>query len=870
MKKIRLIFFYVFVIVGISAAVFGYLYVKQNKKPALNAIDVLPSNAICVMSSGNFHELANKLLNQNLIWNELVNVQEFKTINIRLQYFDSLIAEVEGLKEFFEKREVNLAIYSEKASFATLISFNLKDLAQEKDFISAIENVLKCEANHEGEGEFWNGTTRYYFRVMNGVVALSDNKDLITKCFNSASEKQSQKPEFSVMIDNLESNGLFNLYINHRLLNTAKKTKGMGDFILNGTSVCNIEVIPDQITGNGFNSCDTSSILNFLEGQPAQFCDFFQILPFNTHSYKAISISNYALFKKRLKTEKESAVFWKEASRRAMFNAEKQIGDNVNSKAVEVEFGINRIINKAIAVEIRDSSLVNEVLKNISDSTFVFQGINAFNLNDSIGEITNVMFGKMFDIKANYAFTYANYLVFTENSDATIFYMNSLLNNSSITQNELFMNYAKDNLLVNFNYQAYSSLNKQSGVLKSVFDFLIDSTLMYFNRLSDWSINISNYKNMLQFRTDLKYRQSDKQNESPGLWTCEADTTISSKPGLFLNHKSGENELLFQDAKNNLYLVNATGNILWKKLISEQVLSDFSVVDAFKNNKYQILFNTGTYLHLIDRNGNYVQGFPVKLPAPATNSLKLLDYENNKDYRIIIACSDNKIYNYNVNGSKNEKFTPIETDNLVNVSVKYVKVGTSDYLIVNDVEGKIYVYSRRGEGRIDLANRLVTNNKEYYIDVSNSIENSYLIYFDDKNSLLGKISLTDKKDAVKINAEFENSSYFFELIDDDKKMDIVVMDKSKLLCYDFSGNELFRYENQDENYLGAQYYYDSEGAYFILNNANNQIHIVQVSTKKVTKTISGSGNTSVCELFKDGKKYLLVADGKVLKCVLLK
>lgn len=870
MKKVKTIFFYIFVIVAICAAVFGYLYLKQNKKPTLNAIDVLPAKAICVISSGNFHELANKLLNQNLIWNELINVQEFNGINERLQFFDSLIAEVDELKEFFEKREVNIGIYSEKTSYAALITFNLKDLAQEKNFVSAIEKVLKCEVNNEGESEFWNGTLRFYLKVINGVVALSDNKDLVTQCFNSAGEKQSKKPEFSLLTNNLESNGLFNLYINHRLLSTGKSNNGFGNFILNGISACNIEVIPDQITGNGFNYCDTNSVLNFLEGQPLQFCDFFQILPFSTNSYKAISISNYAMFKKHLNIESESAVFWKEATRRAMFNTERQMEENINSKAIEVEFGINKIINKAIAVEIRDSSLVNEVLKNISDSAFMFQDINFFRLNDSIGEITDAMFGKIFDINAGYAFTYANYLVFTENSNANVFYMNSLLNNSSISQNELFMNYAKDNLLVNFNYQAYSSVNKQSGVLKNVFDFLSDSTLRYFNRLSDWSINICNYKNMLQFRTDLKYRQSDQQNESPGLWTCEADTAISSKPGLFLNHKSGENELLFQDAKNNLYLVNATGNVLWKKQILEPVLSEFSMVDAFKNNKYQILFNTGGYLHLIDRNGSYVHGFPVKLPAAATNSLKLLDYENNKEYRILIACGDNKIYNYNINGSKNEKFVPIRTENPVTVSVKYVKIGASDYLIVNDVEGKIYVYSRRGEGRIDLVNKLVTNSKDYYINTSNSIESSYLIYFDDKNSLLGKISLTDKKDAVKINAEFENSSYFFELIDDDKKMDIVVMDKSKLLCYDFSGNELFRFENQDENYLSAKYYYDSEGAYFILNNANNQIHIVQAYTKKVTKKISGSGNVSVYELFKDGKKYLLVADGKVLKCVLLK
>lgn len=870
MKKFKSIVFYLFVAAGISAAVYGYFYLKQNKKPAINAIDVLPSNAICVFGSSNFHELANKLSNQSLIWNELINIPEFNNIHTEIQYFDSLISEVEILKEYFTERKINLALYKSNTASGILITFNLKDLTQHEDFSEAIEKTFKCKVSKEGEGEFWNGTKKYNIKISNGVVALSNNKEILVNCFSNVIEKQTKTPGFASLIKNLENNELFNVYINHKLLEVYKKQVNTTELILTGSSVCNIEITPDEITTNGFNECDTTSILNAVAGQPSQLCDFLQALPFNIQSYKAVSINDYALFKKQVGLSNSSKEYWNYANSKALFNCERQVEENIGSKVVETEFGINGVVNKAIVVEIKDSVLIYEALRFLSDSMKVNEGIKNFILNDSIENLAAVMFGKVFNSKVTNAFIFGNYLFLTECDEACLFYINSMVNNSNAAQNELFMAYAKDNLLVNFNYQAYYAVSKNKKNLKEIFAFTNDSTIKHFNKLSDCSINMSNYKNTLQFRTNIKYQQNSQNKEIPGLWTCEADTAIISEPSIFTNHKSGENELLMQDSKNTLYLVNATGNIIWKKPISEQAISEFYTVDAFKNNKFQILFNTANFIHLIDRNGNYVPGYPVKIPSGSANAMSLFDYDNTKDYRLILASNDKRIYNYNINGTRNEKFTPIRTDEIVSKKVKYIKVGASDYLIAIDTEGKIYVYSRRGEGRIDLTNRLITNYDEFYVDASNNIQSTSIIYFDDKNSLIGKIKLDDKKEAVKAGADFDNGSYFFELIDDDKKTDLVISDKSKVLCYDFSGNELFRYESEDENIINVSYYYDSDGAYFIINNSINEIVVLGASSKKIVKKIIGTAQPIVSDLFKDGKKYLIVPDGNTLKCVLMK
>jgi hypothetical protein len=857
------------VVGGMTAAVWAYFHLKQTKKPALNAIDVLPDSALCVISSNNFGELANKISNQNLIWQELLGIPEFKQINKHLTVFDSVITENQTLKDFFHKRSLFMAVYDHQNSSAIAIVFNLNDEAQQEDFMKTVSAVFKGTTDPSGDFEFMIEKTNYYLRASRGVVAITNTKHLIEHSFNEKSKKQKANAEFASLKKLLDKENVCNAYFNFdRVKATGSKIK-ISELIFSGQAICDVEFNPDEITFNGFNTPDSNSVLNTLSGQQPQPCDFLSILPFNTIGYKAVGISDYALWKKQLNISREQTnKFWKAINDSAMFNVERQLTENIGAKLVEVQIKYNAVVSKAFVCEVKDTADVNEVIKFIADSIIVFQNVKTGKLKNKA--LVEVLCGKVFNVSSVYAFVFGNYFVVTENKEVNNYFINSAVNNAMASQNETFMTYAKDNLNAVFNYQYYSVPNKDLPAIKNAFGFIKEEQLKTFDKLSDLSITFSNYKNVLQFRTNLKYQQSGNNKEIPGLWTFEADTTISSNTRTFINHKSNENELVIQDAKNNLYLINATGNNLWKKKINEMVASDIYTIDAFRNGKFQLLFNTANYLHLIDRNGNYVPGFPVKLPARATNALAVFDYEGTKEYRLLIACADKTIYNYNSNGARNENFAPVKTTNEISSPVSYSKVGSSDYLIACDAGGKIYVFSRRGAGRIDFSNKILEQTGNYFVDAGSNIQNSKIVYLDDKNSLLESISLADKKSAVKLSEEFEEATYSFEKIDDDKKTDIMILEKSKLKCYDFSGNELFSYENLDYTYKSASYFYDTDGAFFVLSTIGGEVHLIPASTKTISKKIKGTGTPLVYDLFKDGKKYLLVSEDKTLKCVLLK
>ena len=173
------------------------------------------------------------------------------------------------------------------------------------------------------------------------------------------------------------------------------------------------------------------------------------------------------------------------------------------------------------------------------------------------------------------------------------------------------------------------------------------------------------------------------------------------KPFFFTNHTTGAREIFIQDKKNNTYLINAAGRVLWKVPLKESIIGTVYMIDYFGNGKYQLLFSGKNFIHLLDRNGNYVERYPVKLRSPATNSLALFDYDNNLNYRIFIAGEDKNIYSYDKTGNIVRGWKPFRTTGYVTAEISYFKVSGKDYIVVSD-ETSIYFLDRTGKKRVNM------------------------------------------------------------------------------------------------------------------------------------------------------------------------
>ena len=78
------------------------------------------------------------------------------------------------------------------------------------------------------------------------------------------------------------------------------------------------------------------------------------------------------------------------------------------------------------------------------------------------------------------------------------------------------------------------------------------------------------------------------------------------------NHRSGTKDIIVQDKDNTIHLISAGGKIKWSRSLESKILGDISQIDAYKNNKYQMVFNTKSKLHIVDILGNEIDDFPIK------------------------------------------------------------------------------------------------------------------------------------------------------------------------------------------------------------------------------------------------------------------
>lgn len=865
MLLLKKIIFALFVASALALGVWAYFNLKDSKKPTTDALSVLPDNCLVYLNTNDFFELNKKINSQSLIADKLKLFGDINAFCSTLHVFDSVFTSNNTLNEMLKKSTIHFALYEQ--NFNWLASFNIKRLGNQELIIIELAKILKAQKKENDIYEFaLNTRNKFYFTLQSGVALISNTPVIIESALNKTTPKLQKNKEFIAFKSTLEESSLLSIYVDHKNYSKSKAASrlNLSLALKNGYSAGNLAIEPSQLTINGYLRPDTSEIISAFYDQKPQSPTFLNLLPNNTSAFKAFGFSSFIDLNKKM--PKLNTTFWKLVSDTALFNVEDDFYKNIESYIANFESNIPG--EKYVLLKVADTTKAIEHLGFMSDSLITEDSVFIYKLKSKGIKGSLKLFDSFFTASTNYVALCNSHLFFSENKDELFRLIVEIKNDLSISKNESFNRYKNQNLSEDFNYLVYNSPNKNIREIRSFFNFEADNLKNPFENFKHFSFSAVNNKTNFKFRWQLMNETEMINKEQNVLWSLNLDAMASMQSNAFINHITNENELVVQDDERSLYLINAKGTILWKKKLNEKINSKVFTVDIFKNNKYQLLFSSENYLHLIDRNGNYVQGYPVKLPAPATSKLSVLDYDNDKDYRLFIACKNKMIYNYSIFGVKVEKFTPVKTDNEVILPVQYSKVGLSDYLITIDKEGKIYTFSRKGEGRIGLKNKAIENCSAFYIDATNNINSTYLVYVDTKNNLVNKISFSDKKVIAKLDMDIDSSSVKFRNVDDNKAIDVIITKPNAILSFNLSGNLLF--EKTIESELSATDFYSDENRalYFSFSN-NKQELIITDRLKQKTKSIKASAPPLISDLFNDNKKYLIITDGTRLNCVAL-
>ena len=134
----------------------------------------------------------------------------------------------------------------------------------------------------------------------------------------------------------------------------------------------------------------------------------------------------------------------------------------------------------------------------------------------------------------------------------------------------------------------------------------------------------------------------------------EADLVIA--PQFVKNHRNQSYEIAVQDIDGNLYLIDKQGKILWKKKLERTIQGKIHQVDLYKNGKLQMAFCASNQLLVLDRTGEVTKEIDIKFKGGNVNGLAVFDYENNRNYRLLVTQGKNVIM-YDGDGKKVDGFT---------------------------------------------------------------------------------------------------------------------------------------------------------------------------------------------------------------------
>ena len=237
-----------------------------------------------------------------------------------------------------------------------------------------------------------------------------------------------------------------------------------------------------------------------------------------------------------------------------------------------------------------------------------------------------------------------------------------------------------------------------------------------------------------------------------------------------------------------------------------------------------MLFSTENYIHLIDRNGNYVENYPVRLRSKSTAGIALFDYDKNRNYRFFIPCEDKKVYAYSKEGTLLSGWGFPGSDHIVRQTISHFRVQDKDFIVFADAN-KTYILDRKGNERVIVKTTFSKSaNNHFYLHNTNNAATSYLlttntdgklakIYFD------GNIELLDLGD-------FSTGHYFdYKDINSNGKGDYIFLDNNKLNVFDNNGKTIF--EKKIESNIS------SRPVYYHFSHTNRKIGLVSKTEEKI-------------------------------------
>lgn len=748
-KRIAYTLFIAAIFVFSAVLFFKMVQSEQNKN---NLFAAIPNSSFAILKVDNITEFWQELHTQNLVWQ---NIQTIASVREKAIVLDSIFSENnlnEQATELINKLHKTISWHAvNQKSIEWFLAIAPKNSEiQATDFGNLFTSKLHAkpiESYTYNDAEITKYSTSigklygcYYKGFLFASPAQSLTEAAVRKLY--ANESFQEQSSFRTVA---ESAGKFvnaQLYINAQHLSEALKitsnTKTTTLARLFTWGGFDVDLQHNTASFNGFVhlSDSTKNYLSIFQQSDAQEFSFADILPHSTLAYFThFGFSNFNKFHSQLMAhyrafneEHSLATELKAFNAIIEENSIEKLSELINNEVLYTRFEPLQDSTYWLAIaKMNDEEYAKKTLVKWSEKSQFQHSEHLF--QDSVGPIAihaietpnlqRMFFSRLFPHSSTTYFAfYHEFLIMAPEPYCIKRFFQLKREGLSLAETTSF-NEMKSKLSSDANLFVYANLGPAIKTLhQELHKNLQIDALKLATQLEPIDALAAKFtsesKDLLYVEMAAQYNNNFKTPIQLN-WQVLLDTVAVGSAHPFTNHYTNQTEFLVQDALNQVYLISANGKVLWKYQAKAPVLSSYFSVDAFKNNKLQIVFNTATELHCLDRNGNSMQGFPVTLPNSASGPMQVLDYNNSRNYRLLVP-TEKTILNYNLKG-KRVKGWKNATSTGISSEIKYLYVQGKDYLCGHDSLGNFYCFNRSGETRI----------KSFSVDAKLSYETYRLI-----------------------------------------------------------------------------------------------------------------------------------------------
>lgn len=708
------------VILIAGLAIMGY-YLQLGRKNLLSdPYRIVPTDAAVVIETIDLKSFLNSLTTGSGLFGELSKIKDLDNFNYKLKFITDILNR-EGLKKVFTENPALITFHPELSGhIGTMVTMtapgdlkirHIREILATAGILNAIDQKLGDYRSVALPYTIGSEKDTAYISLISSLLVCTNSRELLARSEMQAKTGNDIRklPGFSRVLIASGKNvdkmfivfGSIPRLIKPILAPSAKK---LADNIaaLAGTMGADIYINEDGLTLNGYTeSADSTNTLNKYKNIVSRDFHSFRILPASTVMFETVLNTG----QEAQKTEETVNQATADLARRLM-----QFKGSEVIRAVEDNKGQTVNENTILVFELTDRNQAEQQITNEPKSeieTLSFKPDDQVNLPVYSCAMTGLAHAIDRSIKSD---TGKVFITFYDN------YMIMGSSYNTVTK-VLYDNILNKTLANDLNYRDFrNTLPSRAGyylylIPSHIIDFLaeylrsdiidaLNSNRSSLEKIQAVGFQFASSNGMIYNSFSLKFKQ-DVKPESTAEWETLLDTTAAVKPFFFINHNTGAKEIFIQDLRNNTYLINAAGRVLWKVPLNERITSSIYMIDYYRNGKYQLLFSGKNFLHILDRNGNYVERFPVKLRSPSANPMVMFDYDNNLNYRIFIAGEDKMIYSYEKTGNVVKGWTPFRTNGTVKSEISYFKVSGKDYLVAAD-ENSIYFLDRTGNKRLSM------------------------------------------------------------------------------------------------------------------------------------------------------------------------